>query len=170
MPADHDHVCQDDVFEGLFRQLAPDLRSFLLYKFRDAERLDDIVQEAFVVLWKNCLKVAPSFAKSYLYKVAQNQFLKLLERDKVAERHLSLQVNSHTTEDPEFTLEHKELGSRLAKAIDQLPDGVREVFLMHRIDQKTYAEIAAVLELSVKAVEKRMHKALVELRKICYGI
>jgi len=38
---------------------------------------------------------------------------------------------------------------------------------MHRFDQKTYAEIAEDLEVSVKAVEKRMHKALIKLRMIC---
>jgi len=37
---------------------------------------------------------------------------------------------------------------------------------MNRIEKLTYREIAERLELSVKAVEKRMHKALLELRKI----
>jgi RNA polymerase sigma-70 factor (ECF subfamily) len=36
---------------------------------------------------------------------------------------------------------------------------------MNRIDKMTYKEIAESLELSVKAIEKRMHKALATLRK-----
>ena len=36
---------------------------------------------------------------------------------------------------------------------------------MHRIDGKKYAEIAEELNISVKAVEKRIHQALIELRK-----
>jgi RNA polymerase sigma-70 factor (ECF subfamily) len=36
---------------------------------------------------------------------------------------------------------------------------------MHRIDGKKYSEIAAELNISVKAVEKRIHLALLSLRK-----
>ena len=50
-------------------------------------------------------------------------------------------------------------------AIQNLNETQRVAFLMHRIDGKKYAEIAAELEISVKAVEKRIHLALVELRK-----
>ncbi|MFQ5448380.1 MAG: sigma factor-like helix-turn-helix DNA-binding protein, partial [Saprospiraceae bacterium] len=46
----------------------------------------------------------------------------------------------------------------------------RVVFLMNRMDKMTYAEIADHLGLSVKAIEKRMHSALVELRQILKGI
>ena len=42
--------------------------------------------------------------------------------------------------------------------------GKKTAFLMNRIDQMTYVEIAEVLEISVKAVEKRMHLALKTLR------
>jgi len=38
--------------------------------------------------------------------------------------------------------------------------------LMNRMDKKTYREIAEILELSVKTIEKRMHKALKALRKV----
>lgn len=167
MPQKTANVCEDSIFEQLFTKLAPNLRSFLLYKFQDIERADDIVQEAFVILWKNCLKVEPAMAKSYLYKVAQNQFQKLLQKDKVREKYLFAQPDDCDREDPEFTMEHQELSKRLASAIEQLPDGQREVFLLNRMDKKTYKEIADLLEISQKAVEKRMHKALLKLREIC---
>ncbi len=163
-------VCKESVYENLFVTLAPTLRNFLLYKFRDLERADDIVQEAFVILWQNCKKVTPGLAKSYLFKVGQNQFLKLLDRDKVRQKHLSLQTDMVNKEDGEFQMEYNEFSATLESAIEQLPDGQREVFLLNRVDKKTYVEIAEMLEVSVKAVEKRMHKALVKLRKICKGI
>ena len=49
-------------------------------------------------------------------------------------------------------------------AISDLPEGQREVFLLNRIDKKTYKEIAEMLDISVKAVEKRMNLALQDLR------
>jgi RNA polymerase sigma-70 factor (ECF subfamily) len=70
-----------------------------------------------------------------------------------------------TNETPEFLLEEKEFLDKLQVAISDLKEGQREVFLLNRIDKKTYKEIAEMLEISVKAVEKRMHLALVQLRE-----
>ena len=67
-------------------------------------------------------------------------------------------------------MEYDELSKQLKSAIGQLPDGQRETFLLNRIDKMTYAEIAELQGVSVKAVEKRMHKALVKLREICQRI
>jgi RNA polymerase sigma factor (sigma-70 family) len=61
-------------------------------------------------------------------------------------------------------LEEQEFKQQLEKAISDLPEGQREVFLLNRIDKKTYREIAEMLGVSVKAIEKRMHKALKALR------
>ena len=164
------NVCKESVYERLFISLAPALRNYLLFKFRDQEHAEDMVQEAFVILWQNCKKVTPALAKAYLFKVAQNQFLKLLEKDKVRQKHLNLQTTRQDHESPEFTMEYNEFEATIQNAIEQLPDGQREVFLLNRIEKKTYAEIAEMLEVSVKAVEKRMHKALVRLRETCKEI
>ena len=53
----------------------------------------------------------------------------------------------------------------MERAIYALPEGQRLVFLMNRIDKRKYREIAEELGISQKAVEKRMHQALVTLRK-----
>ncbi|MEL6560383.1 MAG: sigma-70 family RNA polymerase sigma factor [Bacteroidota bacterium] len=164
-------VCRETVYEELFRQLAPGLRNFLVYKFRNLERANDIVQEAFLVLWKNCLQVTHALAKPYLYRVAQNQFIKLIEKDGVRQKHLSLQTGeSDEGENPHFDLEYQELSEKLKDALEQLPDGQREVFILNRIEKKTYKEIAELQEVSVKAIEKKMHKALIKLRKVIKGI
>ena len=161
-----ENVCEEAVYERLFRSLAPTLRNFLLYKFRDQDTAEDVVQEAFVILWNNCKKVSEALARSYLYKVAQNQMLKKVEKDKVHTRYMQLQVKPMDEMGPDFDLEYHELGKRLQTVIEELPEGQREVFLLNRIDGKTYVEIAEMLDVSVKAVEKRMHKALVALRKV----
>ena len=70
-----------------------------------------------------------------------------------------------TNESPEFLLEEEQFKTKLLQAIEKLNEKQRVAFLMHRIDGKKYAEIALELEISVKAVEKRIHLALLELRK-----
>ena len=57
-------------------------------------------------------------------------------------------------------MELKEFDFRLQKAIADLEERNRLVFLMNRIDGMTYNEIAGSIGLTVKAVEKRMKKAL----------
>ncbi|WP_462251813.1 RNA polymerase sigma factor [Ekhidna sp.] len=165
--AENDNVCKQSVYEDLFRKLAPLLRNFLMYKFQHVGYAEDTVQEAFFTLWQNCKNVSKELAKAYVYRVAQNQIIKKLEKDKVHQKYLSFQSKTEEEVGPDFYLEYHELGEKLKLAIEQLPDGQREVFLMHRFDNKSYAEIAEELEVSVKAIEKRMHKALVKLRLVC---
>ncbi len=123
-----------------------------------------MAQEAFLVLWKNCEKVLPTMAKAYVFKVAQNQMLKSIDKEKTKEKHIQFIHKPSHNETPEFQMEFNEFDIRVQEAIQSLSDGQREVFLMNRIEKMTYNEIAEVLEVSVKAVEKRMHKALVKLR------
>jgi RNA polymerase sigma-70 factor (ECF subfamily) len=73
---------------------------------------------------------------------------------------------SHAAVSPEYEVEMKEFNEQLQRAISDLSEKNRAVFLMNRIDDMTYNEIAANLDISVKAVEKRMKTALSSLRKL----
>ena len=53
-----------------------------------------------------------------------------------------------------------EFKSKIEATLNAMPDGAREVFLLNRMEKMTYAQIADSLGLSVKAIEKRMQKAL----------
>lgn len=127
---------------------------------------EDLVQDAFVKLWENCAKVPLEKAKSFLFTTANNLFLNKVNHQKVV---LKFEQKGHSEADqqsPAFLLEEAEFKHKLENAINALPEDQRIVFLMNRIDQKKYREIAEILDISVKAVEKRMHKALLSLRKI----
>ena len=63
-----------------------------------------------------------------------------------------------------------EFQQQLEATLAELPDGAREVFLLNRIDGLKYREIAELLGISQKAVEKRMHRALVSMRELPPGI
>ena len=53
----------------------------------------------------------------------------------------------------------------LFTAIDNLPEKLKTVFMLSRIESFKYSEIAEICNISIKAVEKRMTKALKILRK-----
>ncbi|HLA54895.1 MAG TPA: RNA polymerase sigma-70 factor [Flavobacterium sp.] len=159
-------VCEEPVFSGIFKAHAKALRNFMYYKFGNEEKANDVSQEAFIKLWENCADVPLEKAKSYLYTIANNSSLNQIAHQKVVlEYAKNANPIQHTSESPEFILEEQEFKSRLQNAIENLTETQRSAFLLHRIDGKKYHEIAEMLDISVKAVEKRISGALVSLRK-----
>jgi len=158
-------VCEDNTYKDLFELHSKSLRNFIYYKCGDIQQAEDIVQDAFVKLWDNCSKIVFEKAKSFLYTVARNNFLNEVAHKKIVLQHQSNYKNDRTNESPEFLLEEKQFLERLQAVIADLPEKQREVFLLSRIDKKKYAEIAEMLDISVKAVEKRMSQALIILRE-----
>lgn len=160
-------VCEEAVFDTVFHRVAPLLRNFLYYRTGSAEEAEDLMQDAFLKLWDNCAAVTPEKAKPYVFRIAENLFF-----NKVAHRQVVLKFNrrqskaTRLSESPQDVMEEKEFKAKLEKAISSLPDGAREVFLLSRMEGLKYREIAELLDISVKAVEKRMHRALVDLKKI----
>lgn len=125
----------------------------------------DLVQEAFIKLWENCHKVPESKAKSFLYTVCNNAFLNEVAHKKVVLRFAEKKQPENNSQSPQFLLEEKEFDVRLQKAIANLTEAQRTAFLLNRIDGKKYREIAEILNISVKAVEKRISQALASLRQ-----
>ncbi|RXQ89007.1 sigma-70 family RNA polymerase sigma factor [Ancylomarina salipaludis] len=158
-------LCKTKVFEKVFDLHAPLLHNFIYYKCGDSDISHDIVQEAFIKLWENCKKVLLLKAKSFVYTVAKNLFLNLVEHQKVKLKYHQVSTEELNYESPEYLMEEEEFRERLNRAIADLPEKQRVVFLLNRIDKKTYAEIAGMMDVSVKAIEKRMHLALVSLRE-----
>lgn len=160
------NVCQEEVFKSVFSEHSESLINFIYYKSGNYSGSEDIMQDAFATLWKKCNKVSIEKAKSFLYTVANNAFLNQVKHQKIV---LKFEKQGHSqvsNESPQYLLEEAEFKEKLEKAIASLPEDQRVVFLMNRIEKLKYREIAEQLNLSVKAIEKRMHKALVELRKV----
>lgn len=164
-------ICSELVFKLVFEANFTLLRNFLIYKFRDVERAEDVAQNAFVKLWENCDILKQEQAKSFLFTTAIRLSLNNIKHDKVVSNfEIKTKPKAMHIESPEFLLEEAELKTRLEQAINELPEKQRTVFLMNRFDNQSYTEIASVLDLSVKAVEKRMHQALLSLRKVVKNI
>ncbi|WP_024769710.1 RNA polymerase sigma factor [Aquimarina macrocephali] len=163
-------VCEQSVFTKLFETHAEDIRNFIYYKCGDKEQAEDVMQEAFIKLWDNCKKVIFERTKGFLCTVANNLFLNQVAHKKVRLEYSKIPRSTKNIESPDYVMEEKEFMDKLQNAIADLSDGQREVFLLNRIDKKTYNEIAEMLDISVKAVEKRMHNALKQLRKLVKNI
>ncbi|NHM06355.1 sigma-70 family RNA polymerase sigma factor [Flavobacterium sp. CYK-4] len=158
-------ICDENIFSTFFKTNARALRNYLYFKFGNEEQANDISQEAFIKLWENCQDVPPEKAKSFLYTVANNATLNQIAHQKVVLNYAQNKTsNTLNNQSPEFILEEQQFKDKLEKAIANLTEAQRTAFLLNRIEGKKYTEIAEMLDISVKAVEKRIHGALVSLR------
>ena len=125
----------------------------------------DVVQEAFIRLWKKRKQLRrEGSVRGLLYTVTRNAALDELRRDVRREgvAHLGRPASGSTpAEDAVATdLEHA-----AAAAVSRLPAKRQEIFRLAREEGLTYAEIASVLELSPQTVANHMGLALADLRR-----
>ena len=118
------------------------------------------LSRCFMKLW-----VKRDDVKSHLYTIANNMHLNKIRHEKVKMNFAESHKFQQEEKSPEYQLEEKEIKAKLDAVIGDIPEKQREVFLMNRIEEMTYQEIADNLSLSVKAIEKRMHGALNHIRQ-----
>ncbi len=157
-------VCEETNYQALFEEHSRSVRNFIYYKSGQLHLSEDIMHDSFIKLWEKCSDVFFDKAKSYLFTVANRLFLNHIEHNKVVLRFEKSNLDHSRPSTPEAVLHEKEFKIKLEKAISNLSEGQREVFLMNRIDKISYKEIASMLDISEKAVEKRMSKALKALK------
>lgn len=155
-----ENICEEKRFTELFKLHSKDLYRFLYYKYGSENNPGDLVQEAFIKLWDNCHKILPEKARSFLFTVANNQMLNELAKKKTVMKYKQDKPKGHTIESPEFIMQENEYMVRLQQAIQDLTEEQRVTFLLNRIEGKKHKEIADMLGISQKAVEKRIYAAL----------
>ncbi|MFT4770290.1 MAG: RNA polymerase sigma-70 factor (ECF subfamily) [Cryomorphaceae bacterium] len=152
-------------FEEVFDLYYKQVRNFLYYKTSKSELSEDVAQDAFVKLWETREKIDKSSLKAYVFTIANNLMINKLKREQLKFKFLNYTEQRSDNETPQYLLEMQEFDEKLQKVLAKIPDGAREVFLMNRIEGLKYREIAEMLGLSMKAVEKRMSRALAILRE-----
>lgn len=160
-----DNICEEKLFSELFKRHSKDLHDFLYYKYGKENNPKDVVQEAFLKLWNNCHKVILEKARSFLFTVANNRMLNELSKKKTVLTYTQQKPKQHTIESPEYIMEENEYMNKLQNAIENLTEDQRTTFLLNRIEGKKHKEIAEMLGISRKAVEKRIYTALNILRE-----
>jgi len=136
------------------------IRNYLYYLSGDIVLAEDLSQDVFLQIWEERAKINRDTVRSYLFTVAKNLYFKYYRRQNVKLNFVNSLAKEDNNESPEFILELKEFDKKLQLVLAEIPDKTRAIFLMSRIDSMSYKEIAVNLEISEKAVEKHMTKAL----------
>lgn len=156
-----------DAFTYFFRKYYEPLYQFCGRFIEDPQTAENIVQDLFVKLWtnrKDC-QIKTS-VKSYLYTAIKNHSLNYLKQTK---KIISFEAESnwHTNSvgSPEVELMNNEIYTQIHKAINELPQRCRQIYLMKKYDDLTYHEIADILDVSTNTVKTQMKRAMKLLLK-----
>lgn len=154
-------------FEQVFKTHFKNLHAYSFAMVKDEAAAEEVVQNVFFKLWDRAetLTINGSVA-AYLYRAVNNESLNHLKHQKVRTAygmHVAY-TSKDSTGDAAKKVSLKELESRLADALNALPEQCRTIFQMSRFEELRYREIADQLKISVKTVENQMGKALKILR------
>jgi RNA polymerase sigma-70 factor (ECF subfamily) len=157
-----------EAFRAVFNLWQQNIFNFLCFRTKDAARAEDLLQDVFLKLWNNRDRLDEKKSlRNYLYTIADNLALNDARHEKVVAKHREgTNVPMFTNaENPQFILEEKEWKRKLEGAIASLPEKPRVIFLMSRMEDLSYQEIADRLSISIKTVETHMVRALKDLRE-----
>ena len=152
-------------FKMIYDTHFDDLRRYLIYRSGDQDLSGDIAQNVFMKVWTKKIELASGNIKSLLFKMATDEFISHIRRKKV-ERAYSDSIDLRLVQESDNgDDELKDKKEQFKKALNQLPEKQRTALLMNKMQGLTYEEIAESLNLSEKAIEKRISQALGTLKQ-----
>ena len=138
-------------------------------KLNDHALAEDVVQDIFTDLWRrrDDLHIEGSTA-AYLAVAVKYRVINMQARRQRAERYKKDMATPEATtgQDVEDLLRFKELYQRLAKHIVHLPEKAKIAFKLSRESGLSHKEIARVMHISEKAVEKNIARAIRSVRSV----
>lgn len=158
-----------ELFDDIFKQYSKPL-FYYAAKFVDDEVAKDIVQDVFAKLWSDQKIIIKLSLNSFLFTMVRNSCLQQLEKQKVRNKYLESAKLNLQEEELQFFMTEKtslieqELEQKLNEVLEDLPERCRQIFMMSRFENKKNKEIAEELDISTKAVEKQITKALATIR------
>lgn len=143
----------------------------LIYTMRVIRRqpdAEDIVQELFVSIWRRRQEIDIGNALStYLYNSVRYLAIRHIEKNSTYSNYLqrlAVRIAGEETAGIEAEIFGRELEGQIDQLIQELPEKMREVFILSRRHHLSYKEIADRLHISEETVRKQVYKSLQILR------
>ena len=150
-------------FEALYRTHLPRVYS-LVRRMTAGRDADELTQDVFVRLWQKLgtFRGDSSFT-TWLHRLAVNVVIERFRTDQV--RRARLHDGEDIFEMLAGPAQARDLGMDFEAALEKLPDGAREIFVLHDVEGYKHHEIATLLEISAGTSKAQLHRARMMLRK-----
>lgn len=152
-------------FEYVYGMYSKDLYYYALGFLKNKEVAEDIIQEAFVYLWRNRENISPQYPIfAYLQKIVKNSCLNYI-------RHLNVEKKYEDSYSGEeiFSEDEKndlyELISEVKVAINKLPEKCRKIFILSCVEGLKYHEVAEDMGVSLNTVKSQVKIAYKKIRE-----
>lgn len=156
-----------EAFAELFGRYWKKMLAIAFNKIRDIDEAEEIVQEIFVSLWsRRETLLAVTSVNNYLASCVKYQVIKVLAKENTRRKYIDQQllaVSEPSLETPDW-LGFSELQERLGKLVADLPETSRLVYHLSQEEGYSQRQIAEKLNITEKAVENRLRRALKTIR------
>ena len=164
---------QTALFEVLMRRHNERVYRAARAIIKDESEAEDIMQQAYVNAYSHLRQFdGRSQFSTWLTRIAIHEALARARRrgrytnmDSEDMPRLPLATSMASAFDPERLAFSRELGALMESAIDRLPDGAREVFILRMVEGMTTEEAAVALDVSEAVVKTRLSRARAALRR-----
>ena len=157
----------EQAFTVLYHKYSPSLYLNILKLVKEEEVAVDMLQELFVKIWNLRANIDPERDfRAFLFRITYNQVRDFFRRA-ARDRQLTDRLVALTTEGYEHIeqlLCQKETAYMLDRAIDALPMQQRRIFILCRVEGRSYEEVASMLELSIATIGNQLSKATKSVR------
>ncbi|CAG7857877.1 hypothetical protein MCAMS1_02863 [biofilm metagenome] len=144
-----------------------DLIGYLSHLLNCRDTAEDIAHESFMALAHSAQQTIINQPRGYLFRTAGNLAVDYLRHNQAVARHVE---NEFTWREepqqasPEQEVSRDERSALVKQAIAEMPPRTRDVFILHKLHNYSYREIATLLNISESGVEKHISKGLKHCR------
>lgn len=157
-----------EAFGQLYQLYSGRLFGYLIKLVKSDLHAAELLQDTFIKLWDNRRNVDPNQSfRSYLFRIAENNvydFFRKAARDKRLQEAIinsACEMYKHVEEEL-FTKQNEQI---LQDAINLLPPKRRQVFQLIKIEERSYDEVSALLNISTSTINDHIVKATKYIRE-----
>ena len=157
-----------DAFEVLIRRHGPALYRYARRMTRDADAVNDIVQETFVAAWRQVANFrAESSVRTWLFAICARKVVDShrVKRAVPIDDRLIEPVDTDRSSDPFASASNSAFLEALEVALAELPPRQRAVWMLREVERLTFPEIGTILKLSPDGARGHHHRARTTLQQ-----
>lgn len=162
---------RDADFDELYIQFSDKIYKYFYWQVKDPYLAEDFTAEVFTRAWKNWKRFKPDFSKAWLYRIARNFLIDYFRKEK-GKKEFSLETSIEEGIEPSYDedlvekIQNDNDIKDLHKAIDSLPENLKEVVILRFIEELSGKEVGEILNITEVNVRVLQYRGLQKLKEI----